>query len=300
LGYRAAAGKPQLGDFLFLQKGGVVEPTETQFKTDSKRYYWLKLPTNFFYSDDVRVILAQQGGDKYVVFWLKLLLKALEQEEIGILRYKSDVPYTPELLAAVTDTDPDVVRSALVLFMKAGLIAKDSDGAIIVDSVHGFVGSVSDSAIRMRRLRERKRAQLEAPKVEASQSDSEPSQSDVEKRRVEKKKSREKTDAASQLPPQKREYAPKVFLAKKEYDKLCKRFGPSTVDSKIEDLSCYLGNNVPIGKYKDHYLTLTRWLKKDIPIGDKPKSKPRCPECGGEVLGGICIKCGWSKARPAV
>jgi len=98
---------------------------------------------------------------------------------------------------------------------------------------------------------------------------------------------------------EKREYAPRVFLTEEEYRKLGKRFGESVVQGKIEDLSCYLGNNVPANKYKDHYLTLLKWLKKDAPE-QTVITHPICPECGGEVLGrgaGVCMKCWWSKSR---
>ena len=104
----------------------------------------------------------------------------------------------------------------------------------------------------------------------------------------------------SQLQSYKKEYEPKVFLAEDEYTKLCERFGGPAVDSKVEDLSCYLGNNVPADKYKDHYLTLLKWLKKDAPAEDgmKVKAHPICAlkGCGGEMLGGVCMKCGWSKS----
>jgi predicted phage replisome organizer len=180
------------------------------------RFFWLKLPTNFFFSDDVKVILSQQGGERYTLFWIKLLLKALEQEEIGVLRYKSDVPYTPEVLAAVTETDPDVVRSALTLFANLGMITTDEEGSIIIESVHGYVGSATDSAIRMRKLRQRNKKQLEEPEKEEvshcdaglSQCDDLPSQneqSDVEietEIEVEGEREREKDiDLSSTQPP---------------------------------------------------------------------------------------------------
>jgi predicted phage replisome organizer len=149
------------------------------------RYYWIKLFTNFFDSDDVRVIEAQQNGEKYLILWLKLLLKAIEQEELGVLRYKAEIPYTPEILATVTHTDVDMVRSALALFQKMGLIEIDEAGSILIEAVQPMVGSVTSSAIRMRKLRARKAAkQLEDKSQKGA------SQSDVEIE-IEKQKERD-------------------------------------------------------------------------------------------------------------
>ena len=103
-----------------------------------KRYYWLKLYANFFDDDDMRVLLARQNGEQYAIFYLKLLLKAIQQEDVGVLRYKEEVPYTPEILATVTNTDVDTVRVALELFRKLGLIDHDENGSILIEDVHNI------------------------------------------------------------------------------------------------------------------------------------------------------------------
>ncbi len=120
------------------------------------RYFWLKLQTKFFATDDIRVIQAQPNGDKYVVFWLKLLLKAIEQSEPGLLRYKKDIPYSPETLAIVTDTDIDVVKSAIQLFQLHKMITLCDNGDIWIESIHEMIGSESTSAKRVRAFRARR------------------------------------------------------------------------------------------------------------------------------------------------
>ena len=47
---------------------------------ENKRYYWLKLQENFFDDDTIDFIESQESGEKYVLFYLKLCLKALKNE----------------------------------------------------------------------------------------------------------------------------------------------------------------------------------------------------------------------------
>jgi predicted phage replisome organizer len=108
-----------------------------------KHFYWLKLQTSFFESDEVKVIEEMENGSKYVIFWLKLLLKAVAQLEPGQLRFKDDIPYTPDLLSTVTDTDIDIVRSAMQIFERLGMIRLSTNGDIFIDSVKKMCGSES-------------------------------------------------------------------------------------------------------------------------------------------------------------
>ena len=51
--------------------------------SETKRYYWLKLPENFFDATDdetISFIEEQEGGSAYVLFYLKLLCKALRTD----------------------------------------------------------------------------------------------------------------------------------------------------------------------------------------------------------------------------
>jgi predicted phage replisome organizer len=118
-----------------------------------KHFYWLKLQTSFFDSDEVKVIEQMENGSKYIVFWLKLLLKAVAQSDPGQLRFKKGIPYTPELLSTITGTDIDIVRSAIQLFDKLGMIRMAENGDIWVDSVKSMCGSETKWAEYKRRER---------------------------------------------------------------------------------------------------------------------------------------------------
>lgn len=123
---------------------------------DNKRYFWLKLKSDFFQNDDIQVILSKPNGSEYVVFWLKLLLKAITRDEPGYLRYKENIPYNHEILSTVTNTDPDIVRSALQLFEQIGMIQVLEDSTIWIEQAAALVGTETDVAGRVRKHRELK------------------------------------------------------------------------------------------------------------------------------------------------
>lgn len=121
----------------------------------TKRYYWLKLKDTFFDEEDTKLIEAMPNGKDYIIFYLKLQLKSIKTE--GLLKYKSLIPYTPEMLATITGTNVDIVKSAIDLFEKLKLIEIWDDGTIYMTTVQALIGSEVDSAERVRRHREKKK-----------------------------------------------------------------------------------------------------------------------------------------------
>ena len=77
---------------------------------DKERYYWLKLKRDFFKRHDIRVIEDMPNGKEYVLFYLKLMVEAIDHE--GALRFSDTIPYSESMLSSVTNTNVDIVRSA--------------------------------------------------------------------------------------------------------------------------------------------------------------------------------------------
>ena len=43
----------------------------------TKRFFWLKLHHDFFNRDEIRIIESQPNGKDYIIFYLKLMLKSI-------------------------------------------------------------------------------------------------------------------------------------------------------------------------------------------------------------------------------
>lgn len=126
---------------------------------ESKKYYWLKLKRDFFKRHDIRIVESMPNGKDYILFYLKLLLESIDHE--GTLRFSETIPYNEDMLAVVTNTNIDVVRSAMKLFVELNMMSICDDQTIYMTEVERLIGSAvdNDAANRQRRCRERKKAQ---------------------------------------------------------------------------------------------------------------------------------------------
>jgi predicted phage replisome organizer/uncharacterized phage protein (TIGR02220 family) len=94
-----------------------------------------------------------ENGKDYVILLLKMKLRALKSD--GYLRVTEMLPYDVTMLANVTGTNIDVVRVAIPIFEKCGLIEKMDDGAIYMTCMEELIGSESAVAQRVRQHREK-------------------------------------------------------------------------------------------------------------------------------------------------
>jgi predicted phage replisome organizer len=125
---------------------------------DGKKFYWLKLKRDFFKRHDIRIIEEMPNGKDYVLFYLKLLLESIDHE--GSLRFSDTIPYNEQMLSVITNTNVDIVRSAMKLFIELQLIEIFDDKTIFMGEVEKMIGSESESAGRVRRFRENQKALL--------------------------------------------------------------------------------------------------------------------------------------------
>ena len=125
---------------------------------DGKKFYWLKLRRDFFKRHDIRIIEEMPNGKDYVLFYLKLLLESIDHE--GSLRFSDTIPYNEQMLSVVTNTNVDIVRSAMKLFTELKLMELFDDETIYMAEVNSMIGSESWSAERVRRFRQRQQALL--------------------------------------------------------------------------------------------------------------------------------------------
>ncbi|WP_311482214.1 phage replisome organizer N-terminal domain-containing protein [uncultured Anaerococcus sp.] len=125
--------------------------------SDSKRYYWLKLPEDFYDDDTIQWIEDQENGSAYVNFYLKLLLKSLSDDG-RLIRYVGQrlMPYDVKSLARLTNTEQDTVRVALELFVNIGLVERLETGELYMSQIDEMIGKETEAARRKRKHRARK------------------------------------------------------------------------------------------------------------------------------------------------
>lgn len=125
---------------------------DTNINTTKKKY-WLKLEKDFLNSSQIKVIKNMKNGKDYIIFYLALMLESVNSE--GHLRFSDLVPYNEEMLASITDTNVDIVRSAMQIFESLGLIQVFQNGTLFLPDVPKRVGKECESAERVRLYREK-------------------------------------------------------------------------------------------------------------------------------------------------
>lgn len=129
-----------------------------------KKYYWIRLKTNFFSQEIIDFLLSQKNGCQYVVLYQMLCLNTANSDGALVTNINEMlVPY--DINKIVRDTkyfDFDTVSVALELFKKLGLIYEEQDGILKITNYSEMVGSESGNANaqRQKRFRERKKQEL--------------------------------------------------------------------------------------------------------------------------------------------
>lgn len=127
---------------------------------ESKKFYWIKLKTDFFSQETIDFLMSQPNGCQYVVLYQMLCLNTANNG--GNLSTKIGemiVPY--DVKKIVRDTkyfDFDTVTIALGLFKQLGLIYENNENLLKISNFDNMVGSETSSAKRVREHRERKKA----------------------------------------------------------------------------------------------------------------------------------------------
>ena len=124
------------------------------------KFYWLKLKRDFFKRHDIRIIESMPNGKEYILFYLKLLCESVDHE--GNLRFSERIPYSEDMLATITNTNVDIVRSAIKVFTELSMMEIMDDGTYFMAEVERMIGSAVDNgnANRQRRFREKQRLAL--------------------------------------------------------------------------------------------------------------------------------------------
>lgn len=130
---------------------------------ETKKFYWIKLKTDFFNREDIDFMLSQPNGCQYVVLYQMLCLNTANTSGELINKIgEMIVPYNIEKI--VRDTkhfDFDTVAVALELYKKLGLIYEQEDGNLKITDVERMIGSESASREAIKKREQRLKKKIE-------------------------------------------------------------------------------------------------------------------------------------------
>lgn len=83
---------------------------------------WIKIVTDIFDDEKILLIESMPEGDGIIVVWFKLLCLAGKQNNDGVFMLNDKVPYNEEMLAHIFRRPLNLVRMALGVFEKFGMV----------------------------------------------------------------------------------------------------------------------------------------------------------------------------------
>ena len=120
----------------------------------ARKYYWLKLSDDFFKDKTIKKLRKIAGGDTYTIIYLKMLLKAIRQE--NKLFFEGIEENFADELALDLEEDEENVKVTLSFLQKRGLLQLVDETEYYLTEGAKMTGSETESAARMRLMRERK------------------------------------------------------------------------------------------------------------------------------------------------
>ena len=137
----------------------------------SRKFYWLKLKTGFFNQPKLKKLRREEGGDRLLVVYIRILLSSVPNE--GKIVFEGLEPTLAAELALSLDEDSEDVQRVLDFLDRYDLIEEVADDEFLLLEAVESIGRETDSAERMRRLRKRQASQCDTP-VTNSDTDIEP------------------------------------------------------------------------------------------------------------------------------
>lgn len=157
----------------------------------AKRYYWLKLPKNFFEDKAIKRLRQIAGGDTYTIIYLKMLLKSMEDD--GKLFYEGIEDTICDEIALDINESADDVQVTMNYLEKKGLLVV-TDSEVELPRLTEMVGSETDKAELMRKLRNKEKSN-NVTKISNNVTKALPTVTNCyTEKEIEKEKSREDTE----------------------------------------------------------------------------------------------------------
>lgn len=248
---------------------------------------WIKLTTNIFDDDKIKLIDSMPEHDAILVIWIKLLTLAGRCNAGGCLEISDSMPYTEEMLAAIFNRPGQVVRLALDAFEKLGMIERHEKIMLVNWQKHqneAALSTIRENEKQRKRLQRNKLKELPHNTCPGFVPDNVPDKS-VTVRILDIDKEEDKEEKRADKPPRSSFSKPSL----EEVRAYCQERGQG-IDAEAW-LDHYEANGWLVGKshMKDWKAAVRTWERqpwhKPPP---KPFVEPPCPLCGGKVVDAVC------------
>lgn len=124
---------------------------------------WIKLSTQMFEDEKIRLIESMPEADTILIIWVKLLAQAGRTNASGYIYLSENIPYTDEMLSTIFNRPVNIVRLALQTLKEFGMIEISDDNYISIanwnkhQSAEGLEKIREQTRLRVARHRDKKK-----------------------------------------------------------------------------------------------------------------------------------------------
>ncbi len=249
----------------------------------NKKYFWLKLNSDFFDQTHIKYLRKLPDGDRLVIVYLKMQLKSLKND--GILYFEGVLEdYITEVAMSI-DEEVNIVTLCISALQKMKLIELLEGNNVFLIETLKITGRESESAERVRQYRlnkEDKALQCNKDVTKCNgdvtkcntekRREREEKELDIEKRREEKEPLLEKASKTRfQIPTE----SDVILYLQQELSSKYQRFKklPECESFFEKWFSYYESNGWKVGRnqMKDWKASIRQWLSKDYSASKEEK-----------------------------
>lgn len=121
----------------------------------NKRYYYIKLTDDFFRQKEIKKLRRIPGGDTYTIIYQKMLLRSIKDD--WKLYYDGVEEDFASELAYDIDEDVEAVKVTIQFLIANHVLYQNNPDEYELIGAQCMVGTETDAAQRMRKMRDRKR-----------------------------------------------------------------------------------------------------------------------------------------------
>ncbi|MFS0904154.1 phage replisome organizer N-terminal domain-containing protein [Priestia aryabhattai] len=132
----------------------------------SSNVKWIKLSTQMFEDEKIRLIESMPEADTILIIWVKLLAQAGKTNASGYIYLAENIPFTDEMLATIFNRPLPTVRLALTTLERFGMIEINENQMICISNwekhqnVQGLDKIREQTRQRVARHREQKKLEV--------------------------------------------------------------------------------------------------------------------------------------------
>ncbi len=127
---------------------------------------WIKLLTEMFDDEKIRIIEAMPEADTILVIWVRLICMAGKNNAGGRIYLSEDIPYTVEELSNIFNRPLNTVKLAMATFDRLRMVEYDEQGFVTLpnferhQSIEAMDRIKENAAKRQKTFRERAKVKL--------------------------------------------------------------------------------------------------------------------------------------------